>query len=111
MVTGAPPYKELKGEGSVGAQAEEAWQYARSRSTSIISDVFAGQFQSTLQCPVCGASSHTFDEFLDVSLELPEQLVKGSTITLQVKYTCGHTSTMMCVHCCISELACGNVSN
>ena len=61
-VAGPPFYKELKGEGLVSAQATEAWTYARSRSSSAIDDIFTGQLQSTLQCLICGACSHAFDD-------------------------------------------------
>ena len=91
-VKGTPPYKELKGEGSVSAQAEGAWQYVRSRSNSPIGDLFTGQLQSALQCPVCGALSRNFDDFADISLELPRKPGKGATITIQVKYACSHSS-------------------
>ena len=83
-VKGKPPYRELKGEGSVGQQADEAWEYARSRSNSVIQDVFAGQLQSTLQCPDCGALSHTFDEFMDLSLPLPQ----NSGLSLRGSHSC-----------------------
>ncbi|KAA6417109.1 MAG: ubiquitin carboxyl-terminal hydrolase 8-like [Trebouxia sp. A1-2] len=72
-VRGRPAYKELKGEGTVSQQADEAWEYAHSRSNSVIQDVFAGQLQSTLECPACHALSHTFDEFMDLSLPLPQK--------------------------------------
>ena len=87
-VKGKPPYKELKGEGSLNAQADEAWDYAHSRSNSVIQDIFAGQLQSTLQCPACGALSHTFDEFMDLSLPLPQKAglsVRSPTCTIQVR--------------------------
>ena len=87
-VKGKAPYKELKGEGTVSQQADEAWEYAHSRSNSIIQDIFAGQLQSTLECPACHALSHTFDEFMDLSLPLPQKgsrsLRGGSTCTIQV---------------------------
>lgn len=86
-VKGKPPYRELKGEGSLKAQADEAWDYAHSRSSSVIQDVFAGQLQSTLQCPACGALSHTFDEFMDLSLPLPQKSslsMRRPTCTIQV---------------------------
>ena len=85
-----PPYKELKGEGSVSQQADEAWEYAHSRSSSVIQDIFAGQLQSTLQCPDCHAESHTFDEFMDLSLPLPQQgglRRRTSSCTIQVGCT------------------------
>ncbi len=85
---GKPAYKELKGEGTVSQQADEAWEYAHSRSNSVIQDIFAGQLQSTLECPACHALSHTFDEFMDLSLPLPQKsghsLRGGKTCTIQV---------------------------
>ena len=39
-VQGRPPYKELKGEGSATAQADNAWEYSRSRSNMVIHDIF-----------------------------------------------------------------------
>lgn len=66
------PYRELSGKGTVQQQAQEAWEYARSRFHSIIDDLFAGQLQSTITCQACGAQSHCFDYFLDLSLPLPQ---------------------------------------
>ncbi|DBA96007.1 TPA: hypothetical protein ACH3X1_001511 [Trebouxia sp. C0004] len=86
-VRGKPAYKELKGDGTVSQQADEAWEYAHSRSSSVIQDIFAGQLQSTLECPACHALSHTFDEFMDLSLPLPQKsghsLRGGKTCTIQ----------------------------
>ena len=83
-VKGKPPYRELKGEGSLAQQADEAWDYAHSRSSSVIQDVFAGQLQSTLQCPHCNGLSHTFDEFMDLSLPLPQK----SGFSLRGRHSC-----------------------
>ena len=91
-VRGKPAYKELKGEGTVSQQADEAWEYAHGRSNSVIQDIFAGQLQSTLECPACHALSHTFDEFMDLSLPLPQKsghgLRGGRTCTIQVVVPC-----------------------
>lgn len=70
-VQGPLPYKELKGKGTVSAQAEEAWDYARSRSSSVINDLFAGQLQSTVTCPACGVESHSFEDFYHLSCLCP----------------------------------------
>ena len=88
---GKLPYKELKGEGSVSAQADEAWEHARSRSSSVIHDVFTGQFQSTLQCSQCSATSYKFEEFMDLSLPLPHKSNSKSVCTIQVKHACSCT--------------------
>ncbi len=116
---GKPAYKELKGEGTVSQQADEAWEYAHSRSNSVIQDIFAGQLQSTLECPACHAVSHTFDEFMDLSLPLPQQsghsLRGGKTCTIQVVVLCFAMlcCAMLCcavpccaVLCCAEKLCC-----
>ena len=96
-----PAYKELQGTGTVHQQAEEAWEYAHSRSSSTIQDIFAGQLQSTLQCPSCGALSHSFDEFLDLSLPFPQKAgLRKNTCTVQVtewsgRDTCKHGVQLM----------------
>ena len=82
----APQYKELKGEGSVESQADEAWDYSRSRSSGVFTDLFAGQLQSSLQCPhaKCGKFSHNFDEIFDLSLPLVLESSSGSACNIQV---------------------------
>ena len=85
-----PPYKELKDEGSLKKQADEAWDYNRSRSSSVFTDLFAGQLQSTLQCP-CGEFSHTFSDCYDVSCPLARESSSGSACNIQVS-----TSTLTC---------------
>ncbi len=101
---GKPAYKELKGEGTVSQQADEAWEYAHSRSNSVIQDIFAGQLQSTLECPACHAVSHTFDEFMDLSLPLPQKsghsLRGGKTCTIQVGSVLCHAVPCCAVPCC-----------
>lgn len=85
MAQGNCPFMEQKGEGSVSAQADEAWAAAGSRSNSVIQDIFTGQCQSTLQCCHCGAVSRMWEDFMDLSLPLPEKFNQGSTCTIQVK--------------------------
>ena len=77
----------------MGAQALEAWCYARSRCNSAVGDVFTGQLQSTLQCPDCDALSHSFADFTDVSLPLPRKSGVGASISIQVKFACSHALT------------------
>ena len=52
-------------------QALEAWHQARTHQSSIVSDIFEGQLQSTLTCDTCGTRSHSFEVFQDLSLPLP----------------------------------------
>jgi len=53
------------------AQAEKAWRDYVRKNDSIITDIFAGQLQSTVECSVCQHKSYTFDPFLDLSVPVP----------------------------------------
>lgn len=79
-----PQYRELKGEGSEQAQADEAWDNARSWSSSVVQDVFEGQLKSTLHCPKCDKESHRFDCFHDISLPLPKTGRASCTIEVSI---------------------------
>jgi ubiquitin carboxyl-terminal hydrolase 2/21/ubiquitin carboxyl-terminal hydrolase 8 len=81
-VQGKPQYKELSSHGSVLQQAAEAAAYARSWHDSLVDDLFGGQLQSTITCSACGAQSHCFDPFLDLSVPLPRGKAQ---VSLQVR--------------------------
>jgi ubiquitin C-terminal hydrolase len=81
-VQGKPQYKELSSHGSVLQQAAEAAAYARSWHDSLVDDLFGGQLQSTITCSTCGAQSHCFDPFLDLSVPLPRGKAQ---VSLQVR--------------------------
>jgi ubiquitin carboxyl-terminal hydrolase 4/11/15 len=51
--------------------AAKFWKNYLKRNSSKIIDLVAGQFKSTLDCPVCGRKSKTFDPFLSISLPIP----------------------------------------
>lgn len=51
--------------------ADRAWKQYRSRNSSIIIDLFCGQFKSILTCPDCMKKSIIFDPFLFVPLPIP----------------------------------------
>eukprot|EP00118_Oscarella_pearsei_P004593 m.19931 g.19931 ORF g.19931 m.19931 type:complete len:928 (+) comp27927_c0_seq2:43-2826(+) len=53
--------------------AEEAWKTHGLRNDSFISDLFGGQFKSTVTCKTCGNMSTTFDPFLHMSVPLPKE--------------------------------------
>ena len=61
-------------------QAQQAWCTARGQQSSIISDLFEGQLQSSLTCSSCRATCHNFESFQDLSLPLPEE----DGLTIQV---------------------------
>lgn len=48
------------------------WEHFINRNQSIITDLFYGQYMSTLQCPVCYTSSINFDPFLSLTLPIPK---------------------------------------
>lgn len=66
-------------------QAEEAWQQARTAQSSVVSDVFEGQLQSTLSCGTCGARSHNFEVFQDLSLPLPQDASPAGVPSIQAR--------------------------
>eukprot|EP00050_Salpingoeca_kvevrii_P000396 m.147519 g.147519 ORF g.147519 m.147519 type:complete len:890 (-) comp10104_c1_seq8:1707-4376(-) len=64
------------GERSHDEVAEEAWEGHLSRNSSIITDLFHGQYRSTLICPKCNEVAVTFDPFMYLSLPLPAQKLR-----------------------------------
>lgn len=57
--------------------AAEAWKAHLQRNNSIVTDLFHGQFKSTVRCPACGRVSVTFDPFCAVSVPLPAATTKS----------------------------------
>lgn len=105
---GTPQYRELKGEGSATAQADEEWEYARSYNNSRIQDVFEGQGHSSSCCPCCREHSRKFDTFLDVNLALPGD--NDSSCSLEVTFlpTFYITHTYICWYICWTTTTCHN---
>ncbi len=50
---------------------EKCWSIYKARNDSVIADLFAGTYKSTLVCPVCDKVSITFDPFNTLTLQLP----------------------------------------
>jgi ubiquitin C-terminal hydrolase len=50
--------------------SEDAWENYLKLNKSIVTDIFAGQLQSTVTCTVCSHNSFTFDPFLDLSIPI-----------------------------------------
>ena len=59
-------------ERSLGENASRMWQNFLARNGSIVSDMFTGQFCSTVICGTCGYTSNCFDPFMDLSVPLPK---------------------------------------
>lgn len=54
-------------------ESSQSWNNYMKKNDSIITDIFGGQLQSTIECLTCHHRSHCFDPFLDLSvpIELP----------------------------------------
>ncbi|KAI5299706.1 hypothetical protein KEM56_003022, partial [Ascosphaera pollenicola] len=53
------------------AFANEHWRIYKARNDSVITDLFAGMYKSTLHCPECDKVSIIFDPFSNLTLQLP----------------------------------------
>ncbi|KAK6381946.1 hypothetical protein LTS17_003831 [Exophiala oligosperma] len=51
--------------------ADKNWEIYKARNDSVITDLFAGMYKSTLTCPVCQKVSIIFDPFNNLTLQLP----------------------------------------
>jgi len=63
-------------------QAKEAWHKHLLRNESIITDLFHGQFKSTVTCPKCDRISITFDPMMTILLPIPAKKKKFETYYL-----------------------------
>ncbi|KAL1884440.1 hypothetical protein Plec18167_002028 [Paecilomyces lecythidis] len=51
--------------------ADKCWEIYKARNDSVITDLFAGMYKSTLHCPECDKVSIIFDPFNNLTLQLP----------------------------------------
>ncbi|KAK5946705.1 hypothetical protein PMZ80_000848 [Knufia obscura] len=51
--------------------ADRNWNDYKARNDSVVVDLFAGMFKSTLTCPTCQKVSIVFDPFSNLTLQLP----------------------------------------
>ena len=51
--------------------ADKCWEIYKARNDSVITDLFAGMYKSTVICPVCDKVSIIFDPFNNLTLQLP----------------------------------------
>lgn len=51
--------------------AERCWEIYKARNDSVVTDLFAGMYKSTVVCPVCNKVSIIFDPFNNLTLQLP----------------------------------------
>ncbi len=58
-------------------------RYLRREGESLVTDLFLGQFRSTLKCSVCDRESVTFEPFLFVSVPIPKSTDRGAEIDIK----------------------------
>lgn len=51
--------------------AAKCWDIYKARNDSVVTDLFAGMYKSTVVCPVCDKVSIIFDPFNNLTLQLP----------------------------------------
>ena len=51
--------------------ADKCWDIYQARNDSVITDLFAGMYKSTVVCPVCNKVSIIFDPYNNLTLQLP----------------------------------------
>ena len=62
------------------AMADKCWELYKARNDSVVVDLFAGTYKSTLICPVCKKVSITFDPFNNLTLQLPVENAWGKEV-------------------------------
>ncbi|KAK8807123.1 hypothetical protein WA158_003882 [Blastocystis sp. Blastoise] len=75
--------------------ANEWWNYYISREKSIITALFAGQFQSIMQCTGCEYQSVKYETFNQVQLSLPETEMR--VLSLILSYSDGRLPMQCCI--------------
>lgn len=69
-------YKDIEEEGiSPEERSQRCWQFYLNKDSSIITDLFLGQFRSTLKCTECDHESVIFEPFWIVSVPLAKDTV------------------------------------
>jgi ubiquitin C-terminal hydrolase len=72
-----PAFKEIKCETKPLDEQAEIWtEYMRLRDDSIMTDNFQGQLMSRISCLSCKHHSATFDNFMDLSIEIPRKAIR-----------------------------------
>ena len=76
-------YIEMKEKGKDESDedcAKRYWECNLRRNDSIITDLFCGQFKSTITCPDCGFINITFDPFETLNLPMLSQTRRSSSM-------------------------------
>ena len=72
------PNRDLEDMGGAKAQADDAWNYLRSRESSVVSDVFGGQSQYLTACGQCGYECYNSPGWNMLEVDLPGSARAGT---------------------------------
>lgn len=61
--------------------SDEIWRIYTARNDSVITDLFAGMYKSTVHCPKCDKVSIIFDPFHNLTLQIPIENIWSHKIT------------------------------
>lgn len=69
-------------------ESSVSWNNHMKKNDSVITDIFGGQLQSTIECLTCHHRSHCFDPFLDLSvpIEIPPSTETSTSSPLRSKF-------------------------
>ena len=65
---------------ALSEMADKCWDIYKARNDSVITDLFAGMYKSTVVCPICEKVSIIFDPFNNLTLQLPIENLWSRTI-------------------------------
>lgn len=63
--------------------AAKSWELYKVRNDSVMTDLFAGMYKSTLHCPNCEKVSISFDPFINLTLPIPNRQVIFREVIIQ----------------------------
>jgi ubiquitin carboxyl-terminal hydrolase 4/11/15 len=63
--------------------AATSWELYKVRNDSVMTDLFAGMYKSTLHCPNCEKVSISFDPFINLTLPIPNRQVIYREVIVQ----------------------------
>jgi uncharacterized UBP type Zn finger protein len=87
---------------SASEMANDAWQQYLDFNDSIVTDIFAGQLQSTIECLTCTNKSYCYDPFLDLSIPIKvDQINQPKTILKNFRFGSGGVSGKCSLEECI----------
>ena len=82
-------------------ESDKAWENYLQRNNSIITDLFGGQLQSSIECLTCHHRSLCFDPFLDLSVPIVSSVSGAGSI----KERLSRESSKCTLSACLEEFA------